>query len=78
MFVSFFPYLWPRIEFEFQVGILGRSFYLAGVLGSQNLPVPILKGGKAGKPFTIIQNDASIKLAERNSFLSPDVVSKNS
>jgi hypothetical protein len=43
---------------------LGRSFYLAGVLGSQSLPVPTIKGGNTGNPFTIVKNDVAMKIAE--------------
>ena len=58
-FVSPFAYL----AFSTQVGTMGKSFYLAGLLGSQALPVPTVKGGNADKPFTIIKNDAALNLA---------------
>jgi hypothetical protein len=53
-----------RLTLSTQVGTLGKSFYLAGLLGSQGLPVSTIKGGQADKPFTIIKNDAALKLAE--------------
>ena len=43
---------------------MGKSFYLAGLLGSQALPVPTVKGGNPDKPFTIVKNDAALKLAD--------------